>query len=285
MSFSECFAQRFVVETAFGERLFGEAVDVQWFGSSRGLSYYSLINLFLMFFFMIVGLFRSECVLPTFKRVSLGVWQVSIFMVAVSVTITGITRWTLFWAVVHSLSESFMIFTMSKAEWRISRRRTFAWCFWLFIGIWFLIDLTLALALDMDSSHFVVAFMGAPIDFTTFGFWTYTYFKGKVRIFPVLAFFFHIVYIILVFLNCAFPPWGRILGLALNTLAVFFGSLPANQTSWRFSEVINHLIESDLHMGETNDGGSNNNINNRKLLSGDPKDIEGEETQEMKNFE
>jgi len=87
--------------------------------------------------------------------------------------------------------------------------------------------------------------MGAPVDFATFIGWIIMYAKKKIRVAPVIAFSFHIAYILLVFFNCVYPPWGRIAGLALNTLAIFFASMPANVNSWRFSEFINYLIQDE----------------------------------------
>jgi hypothetical protein len=104
----------------------------------------------------------------------------------------------------------------------------------------------LALSLtDMSAAFFVVAFMGAPVDFSTFFGWICMFVKKKVRLAPMIAFSFHIIYIILVFLNCLFPPWGRIAGLGLNTVAIFFASFPVNQNSWRFSEFIQYLAQDE----------------------------------------
>jgi len=245
-SFSECFNERYVLDTVFGPQLFGEAVDVKWFGDSPGLSYYSLLNLILMHFFFLMGLWKTESSLMNFRRLSLLLWQFSIILVATCVTITGLTRITFFWAVLHSLSEWFMIFSMIKLYVRPKAQTTFQVCFFFFGGIYFLIDLLLALTLtDMSAAFFVVAFMGAPVDFSTFIGWIFMFVKKKVRCFPMIAFSFHIVYILLVFFNCLFPPWGRIAGLGLNTMAIFFASMPANQNSWRFSEFIQYLIQDE----------------------------------------
>jgi len=242
-SFQECFDQRYVIDTVFGPQLFGEAVDVKWFGESPGLSYYSLLNLILMHIFFLIGLWKTESQLMNFRRLSLIFWQFSIILVATCVTITGLTRFTFFWAVLHSLSEWFMIFSMVKLYLKPNIKTTFYVCFFFFGGVYFLIDLMLAMTLsDMSAAFFVVAFMGAPIDFATFFGWIFMFVKKKVRMSPAIAFSFHIVYILLVFFNCVFPPWGRIAGLGLNTLAIFFASMPANVNSWRFSEFINYLL-------------------------------------------
>jgi len=293
-SFDSCFNQRFVLDTVFGQQLFGEAVDVKWIGDSSWLSYYSLVNLFLMFFFLFLGFYKAESVSLTFKRLSLLLWQISIAMVALSVTITGLTRWTFFWATLHSLTEFFMLFAMIKTSIKIPSRSTFNLCFFFFVGIYYMIDLILALSLDMDSAYFVVAFMGAPVDFSTFFGWVVMFFQKKIRIFPAFAFSFHIIYIILVFFNCFFPPWGRIAGLALNTLAIFFASLPANEDSWRFADLIHQMTTSDSGIrvksdisdarSRSNTGSSTNSQHPMIGVHREPEvevETEDEETQEM----
>jgi len=212
-------------------------------------------------------------------------------MVALAVTTTGLTRWTFFWATTHSLSEWFMIFGMVKIYIKINSRKTFNLIFFLFVGIYYLIDLILSMTLDIDTSSFIVAFMGAPIDFSAFVGWVIMYFKKKIRLFPMLAFSFHIIYIILVFINCLFPPWGRIAGLALNTLAILFASFPANESSWRFSEFITQMIEADKEFKQMTRKRSNSesSANSQQPLSEEQKEnnfeseseSENEETQEM----
>jgi len=145
-----------------------------------------------------------------------------------------------------------MIFSMVKLYVKPASKITFYVCFFFIGAVYFLIDLMLAMTLsDMSAAFFVVAFMGAPVDFATFIGWIFMFSKKKIRVSPVIAFSFHIIYILLVFFNCVFPPWGRIAGLGLNTLAIFFGSMPANVNSWRFSEFINYLIQDEDEVIQT----------------------------------
>jgi hypothetical protein len=272
-SFQSCFNNRYVLDTVFGQQLFGESVDVKWIGDSEALSYYTIVNLVLMVILLLIGFCKEESVFMNSKRLSILLWQVSIVLVAISVTITGLTRWTFVWAVLHSASEWTMLFCMIRVK--PSIRREFNVCF-IFVGcIYMLIDLTLAMTAPMDIAYYVVAFMGAPVDFSTWFGWIGQFVQKKIRFAPMVAFSFHIVYIILVFINCAFPPWGRIAGLALNTAAIFFGSLPAHNDSWRFSEFI-HALQEQEDPGEAISSGRSRSstVNSKSNLQRDSRKSE-----------
>jgi len=238
-AFLTCFDNRSIVYNTFGEQLVGPSVDIQWFGLSADLSYYSFFNLILMVLFILIGYWKSEWKLLSFKRLTILLWQLSITLVAFSVTISGLTRLTLFWATFHSISEFVMlyaiIFNLKK---RINKKITIG--YFAIGGIYFFLELILALVAPLDASYFIVAGMGAPVDFTTFTGWIVMFRFGKIKFFPMLAFLLHIVYIIMLFMNCFVVPWGRIVGLGLNTMAIFFASMPVNNNSWRFIEFIHN---------------------------------------------
>lgn len=51
-------------------------------------------------------------------------------------------------------------------------------------------------------------------------------YKKKLVWWISIAFVAHFVYIIFFFVNCVMAPWGRILGLALNVVAIALSSIP-----------------------------------------------------------
>jgi len=242
-SYAQCFAARRIEDTNFGQRLVGDGVDVHWFEDSPGLAYYSMINLALMVLFLLLGFWKSESVQLTFKRLCLIVWQMTVLLVAITVTIAGITRITLFWAVLHSCSEFVMIYSVILTERKLKRRFTIG--FFVFGLMYFLVDMIIALAAPLGSSYSIVAGMGAPIDLSIFIGWIVLYHRKKVRIGPMIAFLLHTIYIIFLFANCFLKPYGRVSGLLINTIAIFFASMPCNKNSWRFVEFMHNCLKED----------------------------------------
>lgn len=274
-SYLKCFNSREVESTNFGDRLVGDGVDVYWFEESPGLAYYSFVNLVLMLFLLLLGFWKRESVELSFKRFMLMVWQTSVLLVAISVTIAGITRLTLFWAVLHSCSEFVMIYSIILTEKKVSKAFTIA--FFVIGGLYFLTDMILALASPLQSAYSIVAGMGAPIDATTFIGWIVLYHRKRVKIAPMLAFLLHSVYIVLLFMNCFIKPWGRVSGLIINTVALFFASMPANRNSWRFVEFMHTCLKDDSQLAK-----SPTQMN--KPAESTPEDSEEERTEEMPEF-
>src|SRR5690349_18716958 len=95
MSYSECFDDRVIIKTVFGEKLTGRAVNVGWYSDSSALGYYSILNIFLMIIFIMAGFWRLENK-RNHKRLSLLAWQVSILFTALGTTTVGIIRFDLF---------------------------------------------------------------------------------------------------------------------------------------------------------------------------------------------
>jgi len=235
-TFAECWNDRTVVQNDFGDQLIGPAVDVQWFGLNPALSWYSFFNLIFMIFFILLGQWKRESHHLTMKNFSILIWQVSVLVVAISVTITGLTRLTLFWATAHSASEFVMIYSIIFTIRQKPLNRTFSTFFLTGAIIYFMTQLLLAMLIPLETAYWIVVGMGAPIDTTAAISWIVCWRYGKVKFSPIVAFSLHMLYITLLFFNCFFVPWGRVPGLALNTFAIFFASMPADKHSWRFME-------------------------------------------------
>jgi len=277
-SYLKCFKSRHLETTNFGDRLVGDGVDVFWFEESPALAYYSFVNLVLMLFLLLLGFWKRESMNLSFKRFMLMAWQTSVLLVATSVTVTGITRITMFWAVLHSCSEFVMIYSIILTEKKVTKPFTIG--FFVFGGIYFLIDLTLALALPLGEAYSIVAGMGGPIDIAVFIGWIILYHRKKIRIAPMLTFLLHTVYIALLFMNCFVIPWGRVSGLLINTVAVFFAAMPANKGSWRFVEFTQNLLKDDAELTKAP-------TQMNKPVETTPPDSEGsegEKTEEMPDF-
>jgi len=274
-SYVQCFNTRAIEPSNFGDRLIGDGVDVFWFEDSPALAYYSFINLVLMLFLLLLGFWKRESLQFSFKRLMLMIWQTSVLLVATSVTITGITRLTLFWAVLHSCSEFVMIYSIILTEKKVSKAFTIV--FLVAGALYFLVDMVLALSSSLDTAYTVVAGMGAPVDASTFIGWIILYHRKKIRVAPMLAFLFHSFYIVLLFVNCFVKPWGRISGLIINTIAMFFASMPANRGSWRFVEFMHTCLKEDSQLAK---GPTQMN----KPAESTPEDSEEERTEEMPDF-
>jgi len=206
---------------------------------------------------------------------TLLIWQTSVLLVATSVTITGITKLTLFWAVLHSCSEFVMIYSIILTEKRVSK--AFTTVFLVAGALYFLVDMALALSSPIDSAYFIVAGMGAPVDASTFIGWIILYHRKKIRVAPMITFLFHSFYIVLLFMNCFLKPWGRVSGLVINTIAMFFASMPANRGSWRFVEFMHTCLSDDSQLAK---GPTQMN----KPAESTPGDSEEEKTEEMPYF-
>jgi len=235
-TYAQCWNARTVIDTVFGQQLIGPAVDVQWLGADPALSWYTFFNLAFMLFFILLGQWKKESSRLNMKNFSILTWQVSVLMVAMSVTITGLTRLTLFWATLHSASEFQMIYAIMFTIRQKPLNRTFSTFFLTGAIIYFMTQLLLAMLIPLGDAYWIVIGMGAPIDTSAGIAWFICYRSGKVKFSPMIAFSLHILYIVLLFFNCFMVPWGRVPGLALNTFAIFFASMPADRHSWRFVE-------------------------------------------------
>jgi hypothetical protein len=245
-SFYKCFSERLVENTIYGERIIGFVIDVEWYIDTPALAYYTFFNIILMVIFLVIGFWKTEFNRMDFKRFSIILWQLSILFVAFSVTVTGLTRLTLFWASAHSFSEYIMTFAILRSVKR-NLPKAVKYGYIIFGVLYFFAEALLAEVPPIDYSYSFVAYMGAPIDFTACGMWFVAYYKNQVKFWPFFAFTFHIIYIFMLFLNCFLVPWGRIIGLGLNTLAIFFASMPATRNSWRFVELLHTLgDENDI---------------------------------------
>jgi len=214
----------------------------------------------------------------SFKRFMLMVWQTSVLLVAISVTVTGITRITMFWAVLHSSSEFVMIYSIILTEKKVTKPFTIG--FFVIGGIYFLIDLILAMVAPLEKAYTIVAGMGGPIDIIVFIGWIILFHRKKIKIAPMITFLLHTVYIALLFMNCFVIPWGRVSGLLINTLAVFFAAMPANKGSWRFVEFTHNFLKDDEELAK-----APTQLNKPvETTPPDSEDSEGEKTEEMPDF-
>jgi hypothetical protein len=136
-----------------------------------------------------------------------------------------------------------MLYSFFHYENRVPRRfkRTL-----LIIGcLYFLADMCVGIFSPMKSAYTLIAAIGGPCDLITYIGWIILYKRKKVKLAPVIAFSSHMVYIVFVFTNCFFAPYGRIAGLGLNTVAIFFASMPVNNNSWRFVEFMHNCRDEE----------------------------------------
>jgi len=99
------------------------------------------------------------------------------------------------------------------------------------------------MVLTLDIGFLIIVIIGSLVDLATSIFWLICVIKHKIKVWPFLAFFCHFLYVIFVYINCAFAPYGRILGLVLNTAAVGLASLPTG-LSW--DKFHNQKIKSNV---------------------------------------
>jgi len=100
-----------------------------------------------------------------------------------------------------------------------------------FASIYLLTELILMLSINLLDATTVVVAMGLLLDTSTMTGWYISWRRHKIRIFPALAFTCHFLYVVLFLLNCFFIPWGRVLGLVLNSAAIGLAALPTG-FSW-----------------------------------------------------
>jgi len=224
-----CFNDKYIENTSFGQKVAGPGLSVLWYTGPTWLAYYSYFSVALMTVFMVFGFWRPINK-KNHKRISFMAWQMSIYLTAFATSLAGISRLSLVMAVIHNGCESYMCYavlcllvpTVSKTA-----------KVWFIIGssVYVSIELIVMLSVPILDSVDVVVAMGFVLDLASLIGWIVCWRRHRIRIWPVLGFFCHFMYVILFLLNCFFVPYGRIAGLALNTAAIGLASLPTG-FSW-----------------------------------------------------
>lgn len=103
MGYSDCFFDRNTTHTIFGEKINSEGIALNWF-AERKVAYYALVSLLLGISCVVIPLWLPKHGRSTLPYKSAHVWQLSIVLVAVCSCISGVTRFTMFFAVLHNYS-------------------------------------------------------------------------------------------------------------------------------------------------------------------------------------
>jgi len=225
--FFHCLADKGLNSTIFGEKLAGEGINVEWISSTTALGYYTLLCLLVMVVTLVGGEWKWQDSKKSHVRKALGLWQVSILVFAMITVVTGTTRFSIVLGVLHNAAEVYSCWALANSVFSIQRKWSITWA--VIAAVWLVIELVGGVASPLLQGFYFLAVMGAFIDFTTWIFWILGAARKKISPFPAIAFSFHIVYLMFLFFNCFFRPWGRIIGLGLNTLAVAFASLSTTQ--------------------------------------------------------
>jgi len=275
-SFITCFNNRSIVVSVFGEQLIGPAVDIPWFDYDTALSYYTFFNLLVMLVSILFGFWKREATRFNPLKISVFIWKTSILLVAISVAITGLTRMTFFFATLHNMSEFLMAYTVLMTMRPKSTKKIKG--IYLTITIsWSILELSLALGLPIADSYLAVATLGFAADVTNMVGWIIVFHYHKVKAFPLVAVVLHTSYVFFLLGNCLFVPWGRVLGLLLNTVAVFVASLPIVENSWIFDEFWTKCLTQDRDLLIANDAIKSQHEDKAKTIDEVEKKKKGDE--------
>jgi len=221
-----------VNDPIFGQTVEGASIDVGWLTMSTALAYYTIGSFLWMFIFLVIGFWHESLSALNRLRLSLLFWRWGIVCFAFVAMTSGITRFTIVLGVTHNVTEVNQSIALMEDMWpeRFKDRRLVrilvhaAACFYL--GVEFFCSLSFSL----DVGYSILIVMGLLCDITCYALWiTFFHFNKPKGIFPLLAFSVHALYIVFFFSNCAWEPWGRVVGLGFNAIAVSLSCVPPDK--------------------------------------------------------
>ena len=223
-SFVDCIANKAVEDSVWGERL---ANQVQWFGETTFLAYYTVLSVIFTILFIIWGFWRENVRDMSKIRIALLLWKLSILFFLFGAVVCGVTKFALALGILHNGCEFYMMFCILELlipemmKSKIKRNIIYA------IGAaYFGLEFFLGLSLPLVTGYEVLLVMGVICDIVCYLLWILAYVKKKTEYWPMISFTFHVLYIVFYAANCAFAPWGRVIGIILNVAAVAFASVP-----------------------------------------------------------